>query len=82
MEYSYKKTGLELYDMRDDMGETRDVAAERPDVVKKLSAFGEQARADLGDALTGREGSGIRPAGVRTGVEKVAADSVAEASWK
>lgn len=51
----------ELYDVRADISETREVAAEHPDVVQRLLALGEQARADLGDI--GREGANQRPAG-------------------
>jgi arylsulfatase len=52
-----------LFNLKDDVGETHDVAAEHPDVVKRLLALAEAARADLGDSLTGRVGSGVRPAG-------------------
>ncbi len=60
--YSQAKTGLELYNLKDDVSETTDVAAEHPDIVARLQAVAEVARADLGDKLTGRQGSGIRPA--------------------
>jgi arylsulfatase A-like enzyme len=82
VEYSYKKTGLELYDMTADKEETTDVSAQHPDVVKELSALGERARGELGDKLTGRTGKDNRPPGIRAGVEEVKPDSVAEASWK
>ena len=62
----YEKRTLErpeLYDLRHDVGETRDVAAEHPEVVARLLALAERARADLGDSLTNREGQGARPAG-------------------
>ena len=39
------------------------MAAEHPDVVKRLLELAEAARADLGDSLTKRPGSGVRPAG-------------------
>jgi arylsulfatase len=53
----------ELYDVAADPGETRNIAAEHPDDVNRLLAFAERARDDLGDSLTGRTGSGVRPAG-------------------
>jgi arylsulfatase A-like enzyme len=53
---------LELYDVRHDVEETREVSREHPEVVAKLTAMAERARAELGDgAATGR---GQRAAGV------------------
>ena len=52
-----------LYDLRDDPGETTDVAADHPDVVARLEAVAAQARAELGDTLTGARGAGVRPGG-------------------
>ncbi len=54
---------VELYDLQSDIGETRDVADRHPDVVKRLLALAERAREDLGDRLTGRQGSGAREPG-------------------
>lgn len=51
----------QLYDVRHDTGETRDLLAEKPEVAKRLLALAEQAREELGDL--GREGKGQRPAG-------------------
>ncbi|PHS14513.1 MAG: arylsulfatase [Blastopirellula sp.] len=51
---------LELYDLQSDIGETNDIAADHLAVVKRLQAFANQAREDLGDA--GREGKNQRPA--------------------
>jgi arylsulfatase len=52
-----------LYNLREDPGEARDVSADHPDVVRRLEALAEKARAELGDTLTGRKGSGVRPPG-------------------
>jgi arylsulfatase A-like enzyme len=52
---------LALYDVRHDVSEEREVSAERPEVVAKLTALAEKARVDLGDV--NREGSGQRAAG-------------------
>jgi len=52
---------LKLYDLEADIGETTNVAADHPDVVKRLLALAEKARDDLGDV--GREGKNQRPAG-------------------
>ena len=53
----------ELYDLATDLGETTDVASKHPQIVNRLLAIVERARADLGDSLTKREGRGVRPAG-------------------
>ncbi|MFM8434870.1 MAG: sulfatase-like hydrolase/transferase, partial [Planctomycetia bacterium] len=50
----------ELYDLRTDAGERRDVAAEHPEIVNDLEKAAEAARAELGDTLTGRKGAGVR----------------------
>jgi arylsulfatase A len=62
---SYKQRRAEqaLYDLMNDVGETTDVAAEHPDVVARLQRAAEEARAALGDDLTNRKGSEVRPAG-------------------
>jgi arylsulfatase A len=54
----------ELYDLVSDLGETTDIASRHPDVVKRLLAVAEQARVNLGDSLTKREGRGVRPSGM------------------
>jgi arylsulfatase A-like enzyme len=51
----------ELYDVRHDVSETREVSAKHPDVVRRLMALADKARADLGDL--GCEGANQRPAG-------------------
>jgi arylsulfatase A-like enzyme len=51
----------ELYNLREDTGETQEVSAQHPDVVARLMALADKAREDLGDL--DREGSGQRPAG-------------------
>lgn len=50
-----------LYNLRDDIGETTDVASRHADVVDRIQALAVTARSDLGD---GREshGANIRPA--------------------
>ena len=63
----------ELYDLVHDIAETTNVARQHPEIVKRLEAEVEKARADLGDALTRRPGSGrrepgrISQAGTKTG---------------
>ncbi len=52
-----------LYDLQQDPGEATDLADRHPDVVARLLEIVEQARNDLGDRLTDRVGSRVRPAG-------------------
>ncbi len=52
-----------LYNLVDDLGETTDVSADHPEVVARLEALAETARADLGDSRLDRQGSGVRPIG-------------------
>ena len=59
--YSQAKIGLALFDMEKDIGETTDVKAKHPDIVKQLQALGEKMRNELGD--NGRQGTGLRPPG-------------------
>ena len=53
----------ELYNLKDDIGETANVYDQHPEVVAELSAILAAAREDLGDLATGTEGKGIRTAG-------------------
>ena len=53
----------ELYDLVNDISEATDVSTQHPEMVKQLEAEVEKARADLGDALTKRTGSGQREPG-------------------
>jgi arylsulfatase len=62
----YEQTKIvepELYDLEQDIRERTNVAAEHPEIVKRLLVFAEQAREDLGDSLAGRKGSGVREPG-------------------
>ncbi len=52
-----------LYNLQSDPGETKNVAAENTEVVKRLEILAEKAREDLGDALTKRIGKGTRKPG-------------------
>ena len=61
--YSQAKTGLELYDLKNDIGETTNVADQHPEIVTRLQQLASDARDDLGDRLNKRAGKGIRPAG-------------------
>ena len=57
-----KACPAELYDLNDDVGESRNVAKKHADVVARLLALADKARADLGDH--GRAGKNQRSAGI------------------
>jgi arylsulfatase len=67
--YNYLSTGLELYDLSEDIGERHDVADQYPEIVEKMMAIGDKAREDLGDLLNGVSGNGIRQPGRIRGIE-------------
>ena len=50
-----------LFDLEADVAEATDLAARYPEVVKRLTALADKARADLGDV--NRKGKNQRPAG-------------------
>lgn len=52
---------LRLYDLEADLGEEHDLAAQQPEIVQRLTAAAERARADLGDGPS--PGAHQRPAG-------------------
>ncbi len=58
-----REIGRALYDLETDISESRDVSDRFPEVVERLSRLADQKRAELGDALTGVEGTGLRAPG-------------------
>ena len=61
--YATGRTGLELYNLNDDISERNNIIDKHPEVVKKLKALAQSARVQLGDTLTKTKGAEIRPAG-------------------
>jgi hypothetical protein len=61
--YLVKKIELSLFNLEEDVSETTNVADQHPEIVKRLLALAETARADLGDSLTKRKGAGVRDCG-------------------
>jgi arylsulfatase A len=61
--YTELKCGLELYNLRDDIGESKDVSAAHPEVVARLERLADLIRDELGDSLMSMAGSEVRPAG-------------------
>ena len=61
---SYQQAKIEtaqLFDLTSDIGESRDVSAENPEVVAKLTQFAATMRAELGDSRSGQKGTANRP---------------------
>lgn len=74
--YRVEKTGLTLYNVRTDPGETANVAENNSEIVARLQQTVQAARADLGDSLTNTKSANIRPPGdvraaVPAGVKRV-----------
>lgn len=61
--YKELQCGLELYNLSEDIGESKNVAEQNPQVVARLQELAATMRNDLGDALTKSVGNGARPAG-------------------
>lgn len=61
--YVVKKIDETLYNLEEDVGETTDVSRLHPEVVQRLLSLVEQARTDLGDSLTKRQGTRVRACG-------------------
>ena len=68
--YRVETIGLSLFNLKDDLGETKNVADQHPDIVARLQALAAEARADLGDSLTKAVGQNIRPAGLVDGATR------------
>jgi arylsulfatase A len=57
-------TQPELYDLYTDISESKNVAADHPEIISKLQAYAETMRAELGDTLMKQpKGKGTREAG-------------------
>jgi arylsulfatase len=61
--YRVEKLPLSLFDLTADVGESKNVADKHPEMVKQLTALGDEFRRELGDTLTGAKGSGLRAPG-------------------
>ena len=61
--YKVAKLAESLFDLDADPGEKTDVSADRPDIVTRLKALGDDYRRDLGDPLTNTQGTGRRAVG-------------------
>ena len=64
IDYDQNQMSIELYDLQNDIRETTSVAEEHPDIVTSLNELAEKIRGELGDDLTERKGSEVRPLGI------------------
>lgn len=53
---------LALYDLRSDVGETTDLSAVYPSIVRRMCDLAQACREDIGDAIAGVAGKNVRPA--------------------
>jgi arylsulfatase A-like enzyme len=61
--YANANIELALFDLEADAGEQNNVVADYPEVVARLQSLAENARDDLGDTRTKRQGKGVRAPG-------------------
>ena len=54
---------MELYDLNNDKGEKKNLAAQYPDIVNKMNAMADEIRIKLGDSLKGIKGTENRETG-------------------
>jgi arylsulfatase A len=62
--YAPLPVGLELYNLRDDIGETHNLATAHPEIVALLQSRADAFRRELGDSLRHQPATAVRPAGV------------------
>ncbi len=58
-------TELELYDLKNDIGEAINLAAQFPEIVEELNILGDSAREELGDRIQNKKGKATRKPGRR-----------------
>ncbi|MEK6261547.1 MAG: sulfatase [Planctomycetota bacterium] len=68
--YRVESIGLSLFNLKEDIGETKNVADQHLDIVARLQDIATQARDDLGDSLTKVTGKNVRPVGRVDGAAK------------
>lgn len=65
-EYSTANAPASLYDLNNDVSESTDVSEQHPEIVRQLQLAAEHYRKTLGDRLSKKPGTEIRPAGKLT----------------
>lgn len=70
--YDHITSKLALYDLKNDIGETTNVADQHPEIVARLQTMTETARTTFGDRITKRQGNENRPLGSWEQIQKQA----------
>jgi arylsulfatase A len=61
--YDQARIELALFDLENDIGETKNVAEQYPEVVQRIQQLAAAMRSDLGDSRTKQQGTGVRSPG-------------------
>lgn len=62
-EYKLHLKSGELYNLREDIGESKNIADSHSKIVEKMTNWVEKCRNDMGDSLTTTQGKNVRPKG-------------------
>ena len=62
-DYEQTRIGLSLFNLRDDVGETKNVIDQHPEILQRMQQLAQTMRSELGDSLTQIQGKGIRAPG-------------------
>jgi arylsulfatase A-like enzyme len=79
VKYGSARSGMALYDLETDPGESVDLAGRHPEVMARLLELAEEAREDLGDSLQQRTGQNRREPGRLSGLSR--ADAAGMVGW-
>ncbi|MEZ5197019.1 MAG: sulfatase-like hydrolase/transferase [Bacteroidales bacterium] len=69
--YARGESGLELYNLNEDVAEKNDLADQFPEIIDALNMIAEEARRTLGDDILDMEGLEVRPCGRVGSSEKI-----------
>lgn len=58
-----KVQDFELYDLKNDISETNNLASQQPEIVKQLKIVGDSVRSELGDRIQNIKGNAVRKPG-------------------
>ena len=62
-DYEQTRIGLSLFNLRDDVGETKNVIDQYPKILQRMQQLAQTMRSELGDSLTQIQGKEIRAPG-------------------